>query len=281
MLIRIGYEMIFDMPAPAPMLLLLYTHPSRSASLTQPERLHIEPEVLAHEFTDWFGNHCGRIVAPAGRLRFCYDAIVQDSGQPDVVHENAKQHPVEDLPTEALQFLLGSRYCEVDLLTPIAWNLFGQTPPGWARVQAVCDWVHRHLTFGYEHARPTRTAHEVYQEGVGVCRDFTHLAVTLCRCLNIPARYCNGYLGDIGIPPDPLPMDFNAWFEVFLGGRWYTFDARHNVPRIGRVLIARGRDAADVAMTTSFGAANLEKFTVWTDEVPEPLAGEGSGGLES
>src|SRR5207302_1063843 len=186
---------------------------------------------------------------------------------PDEVGLNARQDPVQELPVETLPFLLVSRYCEVDLLSDLAWNLFGQTPEGWPRVQAVCDWVQANVRFGYEHARATRTAAEVLAERVGVCRDFTHLAVTFCRCLNIPARYATGYLGDIGVAPVPAPMDFSAWFEVYLGGRWHTFDARHNVPRIGRVLMARGRDAVDVALTTSFGATELKEFSVWTDEV--------------
>jgi transglutaminase-like putative cysteine protease len=267
MLIRVGYEMVFDVPAPVSLLLLLYTHPSRVPDLQQPERLRTDPEVPVEEFTDWFGNHCGRLVAPAGTLGLHYDAVVEDTGAPDILRPHARQVPVDALPAEALQFLLSSRYCEVDLLSDVAWNLFGNTPPGWARVQAVCDWVHENVEFGYGYARSTKTARDVYEERRGVCRDFTHLALTFCRCLNIPARYCNGYLGDIGIEPVPFPMDFNAWFEVYLEDQWYTFDARHNVPRIGRVLIARGRDAADVAMTTSFGPTTLRTFEVWTEEV--------------
>jgi transglutaminase-like putative cysteine protease len=267
MLIRLGYELVFNLPEPVPMLLLLYVHPSRAASLRQPDRVRTEPAVPVHEFTDWFGNRCARVVAPAGRFRLWNETAVEDSGEPDPVCPDAEQHAVADLPTEALQFLLASRYCEVDRLSEVAWQLFGGTPPGWPRVQAVCDWVHNHVTFGYQHARPTKTAFDVYTERRGVCRDFMHLAITFCRCLNIPARYATGYLGDIGVPPAPFPMDFSAWFEVFLGGRWWTFDARHNVPRIGRVLMARGRDAVDVALTTSFGAAPLERFTVQTDEV--------------
>lgn len=267
MLIRVGYDMIFDVPAPVPMVLLLYTHPSRVPHLQHPEQLTTEPQIPVHEFTDGFGNHVGRLFAPAGKLRLRYDAIVEDSGRPDILDEDARQVPVEELPDEALPFLLSSRYCEVDLLSQTAWDLFGKMPPGWTRVQAICDWVNAHVSFGYEHARSTKTALDVYNERKGVCRDFTHLALTFCRCLNIPARYCNGYLGDIGIEPEPFPMDFNAWFEVYLGEQWYTFDARHNVPRIGRVLIARGRDATDVAMTTSFGSTKLERFEVWTDEI--------------
>jgi transglutaminase-like putative cysteine protease len=267
MLIRLGYELVFNLPEPVPLLLLLYVHPSRAASLRQPDRVRADPPVPVHEFTDCFGNRCGRVVAPAGRFRVWNETLVEDTGEPDPVRPDAEQHPVADLPAEALQFLLASRYCEVDRLSDVAWQLFGNTRPGWPRVQAVCDWVHDHVTFGYQHARPTKTAYDVYSERRGVCRDFMHLAVTFCRCLNIPARYATGYLGDIGVPAAPSPMDFSAWFEVFLGGRWYTFDARHNVPRIGRVLMARGRDAVDAALTTSFGAAPLERFTVQTDEI--------------
>ncbi|HEV3263435.1 MAG TPA: transglutaminase family protein [Gemmataceae bacterium] len=270
MFIRIGYELVFDVPAPVPMLLMLYTHPSRATSLRRADWVRVEPEVPVQEFTDWFGNRCGRIVAPAGRVRLWNDTVVEDSGLPDPVHEDACQHAVEDLPAETLRYLLASRYCEVDRLSDIAWQLFGTTAPGWARVQAICDWVHDNVCFGYEHARPTKTAYEVFTERAGVCRDFMHLAIGFCRCLNIPARYATGYLGDIAVPPAPFPMDFSAWFEVFLDSQWHTFDARHNVPRVGRVLMARGRDAVDVALTTSFGPAQLEKFTVWTDEVGQP-----------
>jgi transglutaminase-like putative cysteine protease len=274
MLIRLGYEIGFDLPAPTPMLLLLHVHPSRGATLRSPDQVRVEPPVPVEEFTDPFGNRCGRIAAPAGPLRLWNDTLVEDSGRPDPVCPEAAQHPVEQLPPEVLPFLLASRYCEVDRLSDIAWNLFGQAPLGWGRVQAVCDWVHDHVRFGYEFARPTKTAYDAYTERQGVCRDFMHLAITFCRCLNIPARYATGYLGDIGVPPAPFPMDFSAWFEVYLGGRWHTFDARHNVPRIGRVLMARGRDATDVALTTSFGPSHLTKFVVRTDEVPEKeLAG--------
>ncbi len=269
MLIRVGYEILFDAPSPVPMLLKLYLHPSQLEKVKKPERLRIEPETPVEEFIDSFGNRVGRLVLPAGRVRLWNSAVVSDSAQPDAVNYTAQQLPVEELPVEVLPYLLGSRYCEVDRLSEIAWNLFDQTPTGWGRVQAVCDWVHNQVSFGYEYARPTKTAYEVYTERTGVCRDFAHLAVTFCRCLNIPARYAAGYLGEIGIPPQPLPMDFSSWFEAYLDHRWYTFDARHNVPRLGRVLMARGRDAVDTALTTSFKPVNLAKFTVWTDEVPE------------
>lgn len=279
MFIRAGYEIIFDLPAPTPMLLLLYTLPSRAADLRRPDQVHTDPVLPVEEFTDGFGNRCARILAPAGKLRLCGDTVIEDSGLPLPVEINAVQHSVEDLPFECLPFLLPSRYCEVDRLSDIAWNLFGWAAPGWVRVQAVCDWVYANVEFGYEYARPTKTAFDVYEERRGVCRDFTHLAVTFCRALNIPTRYATGYLGDIGVPLDPNPMDFSACFQVYLGGQWHTFDARHNARRIGWILMATGRDAADCAITTSFGPALLEKFVVWTDEVasadlPEPVCAQ-------
>jgi transglutaminase-like putative cysteine protease len=193
--------------------------------------------------------------------------VIADSGLPDEINLRAEQWSVGDLPDEALTYLLGSRYCDTQKLSDGAWAMFGDIAGGWQRVQAICDYVHNHIEFGYHHARCDRTASEGHEERVGVCRDFAHLAITLCRCMNIPARYCAGYLGDIAVPPDPAPMDFSAWFEVFIGGRWYTFDARHNHPRVGRVIIARGRDAADVAISTTFGSAALARFTVVADEV--------------
>jgi transglutaminase-like putative cysteine protease len=201
--------------------------------------------------------------------------VVADTGLPDALDPAARQHEVTALPHHTLMFLLGSRYCETDQLMNEAWSLFGKTAPGWPRVQAICDFVQSHVRFGYEHARATRTAVDVARERRGVCRDFAHLAITFCRCMNIPARYCTGYLGDIGVVPDADPMDFSAWFEVYLGQRWYTFDARHNTPRIGRVLMARGRDAADVAISTTFGPNTLKRFIVHTDEIiEEPLTFE-------
>jgi transglutaminase-like putative cysteine protease len=269
MYIRVGYELIFETPTPVAMTAMLYTHPSRQSTLRHPDRLRTEPEVPIEEFTDLFGNRCARFATLAGRIRLWNDTIVEDSGQPDLVNPQARQHPVEELPVNTLPYLMASRYCEVDRLSDAAWNLFGQTPLGWARVQAVCNWVHDNVRFGYVFARPTKTAMDVYTERTGVCRDFMHLAITFCRCLHIPARYATGYLGDIGVVLAPSPMDFSAWFEAYLDHQWYPFDARHSVARIGRVLMARGRDAVDVALTTSFGPANLEKFTVWTDEVPD------------
>jgi transglutaminase-like putative cysteine protease len=268
MQIHIGYELIFDIPAPVPMMLMLYTHPDQASVLRRPEWLIVEPQIAVYQFTDWFGNHAARIVAPAGKLRLYYDNVAWDSGRHEDKIDGARLHPVDELPTDCLQFLLASRYCEVDRMSEMAWDLFGKTPATWERVQAVMDWVHGNVQFGYEYARPTKTAFDVCNERQGVCRDFMHLAITMLRALNIPARYATGYLGDIGVPPAPFPMDFSAWFEVYLGNRWYPLDARHNEPRIARILQARGRDAVDVALTTSFGSARLEKFTVWTDEIP-------------
>ncbi|GLT23922.1 transglutaminase [Zoogloea oryzae] len=271
MKIRIGFDLIYDCPQPTPMILTLTVHASRVADLLTPDLLVTEPAVPVTAYRDTFGNWCSRLLAPKGTLRLSTDALVHDSGLPDIVVPNARQTPVTELPDETLLFLLGSRYCETDRLTEVAWKLFGHTPPGWARVQAVCDYVHSHIVFGYEHARHTKTAWDVFHERVGVCRDYAHLAITFCRCLNIPARYCTGYLGDMGMPPPYGPMDFAGWFEVWLDGHWYTFDARNNTPRIGRVLIARGRDAADVAISNTFGPNTLKRFIVRTDEVPESV----------
>ena len=265
--IRVGFEMIYDCPQPIPMIFNLNVHASRASDIVGGDDLMIDPPVPMAAYRDSFDNWCTRIVAPKGRTRICADAIVNDTGAPDLIVPQAQQVPVQDLPEETLLFLLGSRYCETDRLSQTAWNLFGHASTGWGRVQAICDYVNRHITFGYEHARMTRTALEAFYDKTGVCRDFTHLAVAFCRCVNIPARYCAGYLGDIGVPPPYGPMDFAAWFEAFLDGRWYTFDARNNIPRIGRVLIARGRDAADVAISTTFGPNTLTSFRVWTDEV--------------
>jgi transglutaminase-like putative cysteine protease len=267
MLIKIGYDIAYEVPAPTPMLLMLLVHPERMKDLRAPERLITEPAIEVEHFTDSFGNRCAKIVAPPGIIRLSCDTVIEDSGLPEAVFPHAEQHPVEELPKEVLIYLMGSRYCEVEKLNETAWQLFGNTPPGWARVQAVCDWVHRHVEFGYAYARDDRTAWEVFHERRGVCRDFMHLALTFCRCLNIPARYATGYLGDIGVPPVPDPMDFSAFFQAYLGDRWHAFDARHNERRIGRVAMGYGRDAVDVALTTTFGKHVLRKFKVWTDEV--------------
>jgi transglutaminase-like putative cysteine protease len=265
--IKIGYELIYNFPQPTPMILTTSVHYSRASDILIPDHLKTEPSVPITAYRDGFGNWCNRIVAPQGRMRISACGVVKDSGLHDVVVPSAMQHPVEDLPEETLVFLLGSRYCETDLLSQVAWNLFGNSAPGWARVQAICDYVHSHIVFNYQNSSPTRTAWQAFNEGTGVCRDYTHLAIAFCRCMNIPARYCTGYLGDMGMPPPYGVGDFAAWFDVYLGGRWHTFDPRNNVPRIGRVLIARGRDASDVAITTTFGPNTLESFQVFTDEI--------------
>jgi len=265
--IRTGYALSYECPQPTPMILILSVHPSRRRDLITADQMQITPTVDAIEYCDGFGNICRVIQAPAGKLTIASDFLVQVNGEPDDLAPSATQSSLETLPVQTLGYLLGSRYCETDRLSEFAWSTFGKVPKGWPLVQAICDFVHEHITFGYEHANPTKTAHDAFQEKRGVCRDFAHLAITLCRCMNVPARYCTGYLGDIGVPQEPYPMDFSAWFEAYLGGRWYTFDARHNTPRIGRVLIARGRDATDVAITTSFGHSDLVGFKVVTDEV--------------
>jgi transglutaminase-like putative cysteine protease len=266
MLIRLGFDIQFEVPSAVAMIALYHVHPSRRADLREPDEPRVTPTVPINEYEDSFGNVCTRFVAPAGKFQMYHSTLIEDSGEPDAVSPQACQLPVEDLPPEVLRYLLASRYCEVDRLLDTAGALFGNSQPGWARVQAVCDWVQANVTFGYPFASPTMTALDVYANRRGVCRDFQHLAITFCRCLNIPARYATGYMGDIGVPPVP-PMDFSAWFEVYLQDRWWTFDARNNNPRIGRVLMATGRDAADVAITTSFGTSWLKKFTVVTEEV--------------
>ena len=269
MRIRVGYEFIYIFPQPTPMILTVSIHSSRVSDIILPDYLITDPSVQVTAYRDGFGNWCSRIVAPSGRIRINSTGLVRDTGLADVVVPYAQQYAVKDLPEETLVYLLGSRYCETDLLSPIAWQLFGQLQRGWPLVQAICDYVHNHITFDYQKARPTRSAWEAYNERSGVCRDFAHLAIAFCRCMNIPARYCTGYLGDAGtLPPYGVP-DFAAWIEVYIGGGWYIFDPRNNVPRIGRVLIARGRDAADVAIATTFGPNTLESFKVWTDEVTE------------
>ena len=269
MLIRAGYDIRLESASPTPMLAILSIHPSRNKDLATPHRILTVPEVPIYDYVDAFGNVCSRVTIPAGGLSLSCDFTIHDDGVPDPVNADAVQHPIEDLPDDILTYLLGSRYCETDRLADTAWSLFADVPPGWSRVQAIVDFVHQHIEFGYHHARATRTAWEGYQEQRGVCRDFAHLAITLCRCMNIPARYCTGYLGDIGVPAVDAPMDFSAWFDVYLGGEWHTFDARHNRPRIGRILMARGRDATDTALTTTFGPTLLAHFEIRTDEVAE------------
>ncbi|GIL38061.1 transglutaminase-like domain-containing protein [Roseiterribacter gracilis] len=268
MRIRTGYNITYECSEPTAILAHLDLHPSRARDLETPDRMITTPGVELHRYEDMFGNICTRLLAPAGRITLKSEFILRDSGATDPVAPGAIQHPVAYLPDEALTFLLGSRYCETDRLSDIAWTFFGQTEPGWARVEAIVNFVHDHIRFDYQQARPTRGAYEAYIEQIGVCRDYAHLAIAFCRCMNIPARYCTGYLGDIGVPLKP-PMDFSAWFEAYLGGRWYVFDARNKIPRIGRALIARGRDATDVAITTSFGRLDLISFDVVATELPE------------
>jgi transglutaminase-like putative cysteine protease len=267
MLIRLGYELAYEFPQPTPMILNLNVHYSRTQDLLQPDTILTEPAVPVAMYRDGFGNWCTRTIAPAGQFRISADAVIRDSGIAEPTFPYAFEHTVESLPDETLVFLLPSRYCETEHLAATAWGLFGSMMPGWSRVQAVSDYVHQLIAFDYQCARPTKTAWETFNERRGVCRDYAHLAITLCRCLNIPARYCTGYLGDIGVPPMDAPMDFAGWFEAYLGGGWHTFDPRNNQRRIGRVLIARGRDAADVAISMTFGPNTLQRFRVWTDEV--------------
>ena len=269
MQLRVGFELIYSFPQPTPIILTVNIHYSRAYDIVVPDILITEPFLPVTGYRDGFGNLCARVLAPAGRLRLTADGIVRDNGQPDEMEFDAGQDSVQDLPEDVLVFLLGSRYCETDLLSDSAWQLFGGTAPGYARVHAICEYVHRHIAFNYLNARATRTAAQAFQEQTGVCRDYAHLAVAFCRCMNIPARYCTGYLSDMGTMPPYGPGDFAAWFEAWIGGRWHTFDPRNFVPRVGRVLMARGRDASDVAIATTFGPNVLESFKVWTDEIPD------------
>lgn len=266
MLIRLGYELALDLPQDTPVVTALEIHPDRRADIRWESGFVSRPAIATEVYSDAYGNRCRRFVAPAGRFTMRYDAVVEDSGLADPVVPDAELTPVGELPAECIGYLLGSRYCETDHLANLAWSLFGHTKPGWERVQAIVDYAHQRLSFGYGYARSTRTAAQAHEEQVGVCRDFAHLAIALCRCMNIPARYVNGFLGDINVPSDPAPMDFSAWMEAYVGGRWHTFDARHNKPRTGRVVIARGRDATDVPLVHTFGPHTLAKFEVWTYE---------------
>jgi transglutaminase-like putative cysteine protease len=267
--IRFGYDIAYELPAPTDLVLMLHLRPELASQLRTPEELRISPWVPREDYKDAFGNRCTRLTAPAGLLELNCDAVIDDSGLPAPVVPAAREHPVHELPAAVLPYLLPSRYCDVELLGSLAWSLANGMAGGWARVQGICDWVHGYLQFDYARARATRTAYDAFKERTGVCRDFTHLAVTLCRCLNIPARYATGYLGDIGVPPDSAAMDFSAWMEVYLGGQWHTFDVRHNARRIGHLVMARGRDAADVALTTTFGPHGLRRFIVRTEEVTQ------------
>ncbi|UJW77276.1 transglutaminase-like domain-containing protein [Rhizobium sp. SL42] len=267
MKIRAGFNLGYQCTQPTPMLLALNIHPSRRAGLLSDQVLTFDRPIEAWSYLDGFGNACSRILAPPGLTTISTQFDIYDDGQPDVIPEHAVQHAIKDLPDEVLVYLLGSRYCDTDRLADLAWEMFGATPMGWPRVKAILDFTHEHITFDYSRADSTRSAYGGYVDRIGVCRDFAHLAITLCRCMNIPARYCTGYLGDIGVPKDPNPMDFSAWFQVYLGGCWHTVDARHNTPRIGRILMATGRDAIDVALTTNFGPAELVRFEVITEEI--------------
>jgi transglutaminase-like putative cysteine protease len=270
MQIRYGFDLALELAHPATILAMMDVHTDFRHCITEETELELSPAMEARRFVDGYGNIITRLSAPAGSMSVRLKGVFRSEGREDVVDEGTEIAAPSDLPPATLPFLLPSRYCETDLLSDFAWANFGAVGSGWTRVQAICDFVHQRLRFSYPEARQTRTANETLAEGVGVCRDFTHLAVALCRCLNIPARYCNGYLGDIGVPPDPAPMDFNAWFEAFLGRRWFTFDPRHNRPRIGRILISRGRDAADIPMITTFGSHTLTRFDVVTEEIKEP-----------
>jgi transglutaminase-like putative cysteine protease len=275
MRIRAGYEITYECPAPTPMLLMLNVRPERLSDLETPDLIRSQPHVPLRQYRDQYGNLCSRIVAPAGRFTLSADFVVRDSGRPDEIFPDAEETPIDSLPDDVIVFLLGSRYCETQELNDLAWKLFGDVPAGWARAQAIVAYAHERITFGYEHARANKTAFDAHEERLGVCRDYAHLAITLCRCMNIPARYCTGYLGDIGVPVEGV-MDFSAWMEVYLGGQWRTLDARHNKPRIGRIMMALGRDATDVAIVTNFGPATLAGFKVITEELPARAAQTGA-----
>lgn len=266
MLVRVGYRIAIEVDQPTPLYTLMSVHPERRPDIRWSSPKQARLETTVKDYVDCFGNNGQRLTAQPGVTLLRYDAVVEDLGLPDEQNLEAAQMSPDGLPDECLVYLLGSRYCETDRLSVLAWRLFGDTQPGWRRVQAICDYVNFRLNFSYGFARATRGAVEAHEERVGVCRDFAHLAITFCRAMNIPARYVNGYLGDIGIDPDPAPMDFSAWFEAYLGGRWYTFDARHNTPRAGRIVVARGRDATDVPLLHSFGPHRLHRFEVWSEE---------------
>lgn len=273
MRLRIGYRLAYEFPQETPVIALLNVHHSRAADLERPDHMLTLPSVPVHSYRDGFGNWCNRFVAPAGKFEMSADTVIRDGGEADLMAPEARQSKVEDLPDNTIGFLLGSRYCDTDVLSDEAWRRFDPVPSGWERVQAICDFVHEHVEFGYEFARATRTASETLREGRGVCRDFAHLAIALCRCMNIPARYCTGYLGDVGLSPPYPPGDFAAYMEVFLDGDWWVFDPRNNVRRKSRVLIARGRDAADVPLTHTFGPNTLTAFSVWTLEIKSDAPG--------
>lgn len=267
MLITYGFDIAITVPQETPLITLLDIRPERMGQIQSEGPFTTTPQVPMSFYHDQFGNRCRRLIAPPGQFRMTITGTIADSGVPDPVDPAQPEIPVAELPDSVLVYLLGSRYCETDQLSAMAWREFGGIEPGWTRVQAIVDFVHNRIKFGYPFARSTRTAAEAYEERIGVCRDFAHLTIALCRCLNIPARYVNGYLGDIGVPKDPAPMDFSAWCEIYLGGKWYAFDARHNKPRVGRIPVAYGRDATDVSLIHTFGPHVLNTFKIWTDEV--------------
>ncbi|WP_156678388.1 transglutaminase-like domain-containing protein [Sphingomonas profundi] len=269
MLIRAGYEIRFDTEYETPMLAMLSIHPSRNKDLRTAQRIVAAPDVPMYDYFDPYGNVCTRLSVPPGGLTLSADFTIEDDGLPDATPPWGPPVPVDELPDDILMYLLGSRYCETDRLMATAWGLFGHLRDGREKAAAIATFVHNHVRFGYEHARADRTGWNTYQDQAGVERDFAHLAITLCRCMNIPARYCTGYLGDIGVPRRDAPMDFGAWCEVYLGEDWYVLDARHNRPRIGRIAMAYGRDATDTALTTAFGPAALAEFVVTTEEVTD------------
>ncbi|MDB5738640.1 MAG: transglutaminase [Sphingomonas bacterium] len=266
MLIRAGYDIAFETVKPVPLLANLSIHSSRNKDLRTAQRIMTTPDVPIYDYVDSFGNVCTRLTIPAGGITISTGFVIEDPFEPDLVEPGASFIPVEDLPDDVLLYLLGSRYCETDRLSDVAWSLFGGIAPGWQLVQAIATYTHERIRFDYQTARPTKTAWDAHEERAGVCRDYAHLAIALCRCMNIPARYCTGYMGDMDLPALVGEMDFSAWFEVYLGGRWYTVDARHNYPRRGRILMASGRDATDAALTNSFGPVLLTRFQVYTDE---------------
>ena len=267
MKIRGGFNLAFESNDYTPLVMMVHIRPERQIDLIEPEHLTLFPETTYENYQDSFGNVCTRLIAPPGRFSLWNRFLIADSGELEKLPLFERQYQVNELPTDVLIYLLGSRYCDTQKLNTLAWSAFGAYQEGWPRVQAILKYTHDRIQFSYSSARADRTAWDAHEERLGVCRDYTHLAITLCRCLNIPARYCTGYLGDIGVPPDPNPMDFSAWFEVYLGGAWYPMDARHNEPRIGRILMARGRDAVDTAISTAFGVASLSEFVVFTEEV--------------
>ncbi len=274
MKIRFGYELVYHCPTATPMILMVQAEPSATQRLLIPDHISTTPQVPVESYRDGFGNVCSRLEVPAGAIRVSADAVFEDSGIPEPAHLEAQDTAISALPHDALIYLLPSRYCESDLLASEALRLFGHLAPGWSRVQAICDFVNQHVTFGYQYARCTKTALETFRERQGVCRDMAHLAISLCRAMNIPARYATSYLGDIGVPAVDAPMDFAGSMEVFLQGAWHVFDPRNNARRIGRLTIARGRDAADVAISTAFGQAYLPVFRVWTDEISDAACAE-------